>query len=612
MGCFTKTGFSRWMVFVVLCIPPVALMANDRPMFGDISDGSAARKIHRINIFTEEGDIIKAGDNLPLPFSTKQTCGRCHNYEKIARGWHFNALNPDVPPGRNAEPWIIADPAAATQIPVSYRNVRGLYHPDSLGISRWEYVLMFGRHLSGGIGEDMEAQPDFDARWMESGELDINCLACHNAGSTHHQGQYAAQIKKQNFRWATASTCGFATVSGSAKDMPDMYDYLMPTAPEDPKLVQPAISYDKTRFGDRDRIFFDITKNVSSDRCYFCHSTTIAGDHSRQDEDVHITAGLNCADCHRHGFDHNIVRGYEGQDGLSDDVDATTLTCRGCHLGDKDADIPTAGRLGSPVPKHKGLPEIHLEKLTCTACHSGPWPAEPIRIKTSRAHKLGTRGVNRSPDALPHITRTVFAKDSDGRVAPHNILWPAFWATLKDQKIAPIALDIVKSVTTRVIKAGRSGDWPEMTTEQIKEILLELTPKVSQTGKAVYIAGGKLYQLSDSGELATSDHEAADPYLWPVAHNVRPAAQSLGIRGCEDCHSEDSPFLFGTVPIDSPVSGETATLNMQHFHSADLQTYKPVASFFKWLTIIVMSLLVLHICGDLLRRILRKNTNPAD
>jgi hypothetical protein len=51
-----------------------------------------------------------------------------------------------------------------------------------------------------------------------------------------------------------------------------------------------------------------------------------------------------------------------------------------------------------------------------------------------------------------------------------------------------------------------------------------------------------------------------------VAHDVRPAAQSLGVRGCGDCHDTDAPFYFGEVAIDSPLeSARSSTVQMIDF-----------------------------------------------
>jgi hypothetical protein len=39
----------------------------------------------------EEGNVINpaAEENADKPYSPKQTCGQCHEYEKITKGYHF-------------------------------------------------------------------------------------------------------------------------------------------------------------------------------------------------------------------------------------------------------------------------------------------------------------------------------------------------------------------------------------------------------------------------------------------------------------------------------------------------------------------------------------------
>ena len=70
---------------------------------------------------------------------------------------------------------------------------------------------------------------------------------------------------------------------------------------------------------------------------------------------------------------------------------------------------------------------------------------------------------------------------------------------------------------------------------------------------------------------ACNTHPAAKPYLWPIAHGVRPAAQSLGVRYCTDCHDADEGFMFGDVAIDSPVSTDErdAAKKMTDFQDVD-------------------------------------------
>ncbi|UCG57452.1 MAG: hypothetical protein JSU70_21615, partial [Phycisphaerales bacterium] len=412
---------------------------------------------------------------------------------------------------------------------------------------------------------------------LVSGKLEINCLMCHNADPAYDLAEYASQIGSQNFRWAATAACGFASVSGSAKKMEDTFEYTMPEEVDDPELMPhvPTVKYGENAFNEKNAVFLDITREVPDERCYFCHSSINVTEHGSEkwmaDEDVHLMAGMSCVDCHREGLEHNTIRGYEGE-GTANKL-AVSTSCKGCHLSDKSFAEPEAGRLGAPVPTHPGIPPVHFERLTCTACHSGPWPAQRThRSKTSRAHALGAHGVNKSADALPHILFPVLAKQQDGRIAPHRTIWPAYWGIVKDQGAAPVDLDLVKRAVGAAlasVELSPSGDWPALTSEHITDGLKALQKAVE--GNAVYIAGGTLYRLNDAGALSEeADHPAAAPYMWPIAHNVRPAAQSLGVRNCQDCHAADAPFFFGEVAIDSPLgSGEDDGLEMVEFQDID-------------------------------------------
>jgi hypothetical protein len=569
----------------VLC-RSVAAETEDK-LLGDESDGSRAYPIHLIPLFPENEDGEKGEKITPendplLPFSTRQTCGDCHSYGVIRKGWHFNSADPNVLPGRVGQPWIFVDARTGTQIPLSYRPWpwAGTYKPEQIGLTAREFTRYFGRHTpGGGAGEIASEDPDEIMREFITGKLEINCLSCHNTDPAQNQGEYHPQVVRENFRWAAAATCGFATVTGSARDMPDTYDPFMPEALEDDKKIPPTIKYHKNVFDDENQVFFDIVREVPNNRCYFCHSNLYINKEDTEkwnsDEDVHLKAGLKCVDCHRNGTDHKIIRGYPGEEAISENPLVTVSSCESCHLGNKNSSSPQAGRLGAPVPVHKGIPAIHFEKLSCTACHSGPWPKkETILTKTSRAHRLGTVGVNKSHEALPHIIAPVFAKQSGigsayvgklvmmkaGKIAPHKMIWPAYWGILEDDKVRPIDIETVRQTVGEVfadVELSASGDWPDLRVEEhIVKALNELQDVVE--GQPVYISGGKLYRLEadSTTELTITEHHAARPYLWPIAHDVRPAAQSLGVRYCTDCHATDAPFFFGNVAVDSPVATE--------------------------------------------------------
>jgi hypothetical protein len=558
----------------------VAAAETEQEFLGDESDGSRATPIHLIPLYAEnedgeKGDKIQPDTEFPMWFSMRYTCIECHNYDLVKKGWHFNAVDGNVPAGRPGQPWILVDSKLCIQIPLSYRDWPGTYRPEQIGLTEFKFTKTFGRHTPGGGPGEIDATDIDDiGKQLVSGKLEINCLACHNA----HYGQdmggergYSLQVTRGNFRWAATASCEFASVTGSADQLLATYDPFMP----DPSVKDaPTVTYRKEAFNENNEVLFQIVREIPNERCYYCHSnldqdkTDEKMEKWTQDEDVHLTAGLKCVDCHRNGIDHNITRGYAEESSVSDNPLAATSSCEGCHLQESE-DEPGAGRLGAPIPTHPGIPTIHFDRLTCTACHSGPWPGDKtILTKTSRAHKLGAQNVNKAPESLPHILSPVLAKlqaidvgpdtiNSD-KIAPHKLLWPVFWGTIKDDIVEPIEIGVVENVIGNVfadLELSFSGDWPQLSKEQIAEALKALNATVGT--KSVYVSGGNLYSLDETGAIKEQEnHPAAQPYLWPIAHNVRPAAQSLGVRYCTDCHTADAPFFFGDVTIDSSVTAE--------------------------------------------------------
>lgn len=566
--------------FLCLLVLGLSAAGAEPKLLGDESDGGMSPPPHLIPLFAEnevgeKGEQITPGMEFPLPFSTRFSCSDCHNYNLVKKGWHFNAVDSNVPAGRPGEPWVYYDPGLCLQIPLSYRGWSGTFRPEQIGLSEFKFTRIFGRHFpGGGPGEVDATNVDDIGRQLVSGKLEINCLACHNG----HYGQdmgglsgYAVQVSRENFRWAAAASSEFASVTGSAAQMLMTYDPFMPDPDE---KNAPTVTYHKEAFNDNNEVLLDIVRQVPDERCYYCHSDLYHSPDEKtekwtQDEDIHLTAGLKCVDCHRGGIDHNIIRGYDREADISDNPLAATSSCEGCHLP-QDGQEPVAGRLGAPVPKHPGIPTVHFDRLTCTACHSGPWPDEQaVLTKTSRANRLGTPNVNKAMEGLPHILSPVFASQGqngagyerelmateNGKIAPYKVLWPAYWGILEQEEVRPIELSVVEKVIGGVfadIELAPSGDWPQVTKEMIAEAIKALSTSVA--GKAVYIGGGKLYSLDDSGQLLEQDnHPAAKPYLWPLAHNVRPAAQALGVRYCTDCHATNAPFFFGDIKMDSPV-----------------------------------------------------------
>lgn len=597
-----------YLLFLLLLAPRIVFTQNDTdaPKLGDVSDGNRSVPVHLIDLYDADTMLVRPGDQPMLPFSTKVTCGKCHNYAKVSAGWHFNAADSNVAHGRRGQPWILVDQKTGTQLPLSSRDWPGTFKPEHVGLDPWNFAQTFGRHLPGGGWGEQSKRDSPELFWRReiSGEFEINCLSCHDIEAGHDQAEYANQMRRQNFRWAAAATSGFASVRGAAKDVPDNYDIYSGLPLNDPKLTSPSITYDLSRFNAQGKVLFDIKRRIPNERCYFCHSTKTA--HTERweaEEDIHLTSGMLCVDCHRNGLDHNMTRSYPGEPQAKNNLIAASFSCEGCHLPNDAHEVPVAGRAGAPIPKHAGIPTLHFERMTCTACHSGPWPtAQTQAVKTSLAHALGTHTVNRSESALPHIAAPVFVREDNGKIAPHKMFWPAFWARVEGDAVAPIAPAEVAALADTLfygVDSTRAGDWFTFEESQIAEMLRRFAAADSSKQTAAYIAGGKLYRFNRAGKLTQEKHAAAAPYSWAMGHDVRPASQSLGIRGCGDCHSFNAPVYFSQLKVDSPMAADRESTYKTMTDFADLSGF--YARFFaltfllrpllKWLMIFVSVIL---------------------
>jgi hypothetical protein len=61
---------------------------------------------------TDDGKVINplTGENADQPYSSRQTCGACHDYDQITKGYHFqqgwDRIKDDFNPKK---PWLLSD-----------------------------------------------------------------------------------------------------------------------------------------------------------------------------------------------------------------------------------------------------------------------------------------------------------------------------------------------------------------------------------------------------------------------------------------------------------------------------------------------------------------------
>ena len=563
--------------------------------------------VHRITLYDAHGIAIAPDDMPAEPYSPSRTCGKCHPVARIARGWHFNASDPDVLPGRRGAPWILHDPRTDTAIPISARGWPGTFKPGSIGLTNWAFAKRFGGHspgVSSGDGRG-DGQSGGSPRWRISGDLETDCMICHSADMQHDPAEASRQIERENFRWSPTAALGLAVIRGQAKSMPDDWDPLLPPSPDFPERNPPKVIYNRAAFDADDRVRFHVTRRPPSARCAFCHSVRDVDREAQgrwtASEDVHLRAGMVCTDCHRNDVGHQIVRGYDGEATERGQPAVAIYSCEGCHMG--VADAPDAGdrlggRYGAPKPAHRGMPPIHFERLTCPACHSGPWPeALPRRVQTAMTHDLGIPDKHRSDDDPPEIVEPIFAADESGRIAPHRMFWPAYYAWMEGDEVLPLPLDVVERTAKQAMPKSLPADEvasPPLAESQIVAMLVKFAERLAERpGEPVRVADGYVYRIATGGDgvavlrVERIEHAAADPYLWPLGHQVRPASQSLGVRGCDDCHAPDAPFFYGSVSLagrDHPIK---EMFELQDVDERLVRTWATSFRFrpaFKWFT----------------------------
>ncbi len=534
--------------------------------------GSRSTFVHRLALRDADGREIDPSAADAPPYSPRETCKTCHDVGAIAHGWHTDAMSAESN-GRPGEPWIWTDPRTGTALPVSYRGWPGTWRPDAIGMDPARFVKEFGRHLPGGVGD-----------------LEIDCIACHDAGHAWSHDAWADEIAAGRLAGAPGVALG---------------------------LRKPGGGYDARRFDASGKVFFDVLRTPTNDACYRCHSTERVGDgappHWLTDEDVHLRAGMRCADCHRNGLEHHTVRGYEGES-RGDGTPIASLTCRGCHLDATNGDgeiVSRGGRLGAPRPAHRGLPPIHLAKLTCTACHSGPRPdGEARTVQTAMAHGLGLPSQTRSAGDLPGIVEPVFARQGDSPIGVFRYAWPSFWGWQTGAAIEPMSPDDAFATVRRAFRVRKDLRAEVTDVAKFRDDLataLAAFAKTRTDAKPVFVSGGKAYRLDVGGAIETFDDLAAAPVAWPLAHDVRPARASLGVRGCVECHADGSPMLHGTVTARGPMPvAEPPTTDMIERTGLDRtlvagweQAFRGRDAF-KWVGLGAVSLIALVLLANLL------------
>jgi len=193
-----------------------------------------------------------------------------------------------------------------------------------------------------------------------------------------------------------------------------------------------------------------------------------------------------------------------------------------------DKTVPLIPAFNQEQPEAAADGETRIQKVLETLKKTEAAPGQPVCIYKNVLYRIVETYVDKSeakgePEAEPRL----------------------FW--LKDGKTLPIVPDFERQTIEAL--TGGEETLTETQVEIVLKALLEKNKeaKPKEANKFIYLSGGKLFRLNDRNKLEVKNDEAADPVAWPLAHQVRPARQSLGINGCKDCHRASSSFFFGKV-----------------------------------------------------------------
>ena len=346
-----------------LACPPFHLRDKD----GKIIDPTKIEPL-----LDEEGKPLppEFWEGIPRAVSTKQTCGACHDYNTITRGYHFRMgheeLDEEAPGGEGVSP--NRGPGVFGKWQLLYQRELAPKHfddPDDVDMTPWEWVLTCGIcHPGGGPAEydrgfrrydEMLAwdrgitlfgdSDYYDSGWDKTGVIEADCFICHL--ENYEYSLRVQQIKKLNYEFAATAAAGFGYVWGAVREG-----------------QQPKVYYKKDLFRADGAVHLHI-RRPSDRQCMACHDISSAQKrgsswHSHYMQDVHTAQGLLCRDCHPGDIRHNFAKGGSSSQTVRDDLDHTSLSCKECH---------ERKEFGAPDYEHAGLPPIHLERISCEACH---------------------------------------------------------------------------------------------------------------------------------------------------------------------------------------------------------------------------------------------------
>jgi len=594
---------------------------------------------------TDTGAVINpmTGENADQPFSTRQTCGACHDVDTISKGYHFMMDWDKASDTRFAgtdTPWLVSTGLTGNLITYGFFQLakKQNTHPDQIDMSAFDFVARVPEskdgyqkpgcaacHAGGGLLEfDRDGQrydrrlaenPDladtldgdyYQSRWDETGVIEPDCFFCH--GSRYHIQKRITQIKYLNFKWAGVAAAGIGQVHGRVNEG-----------------EVPTVVYNKRLFNEDGTFYLpDMVFQPEATNCLICHESIELGKRGNSwadplNPDVHHLAGLTCIDCHTGDITHNFAKGNAMDNQVAPELDNSMRSCRDCH---------TQGYMGATRMRHDTIRQDHLDKLSCEACHI------PVLHRTAggamflNTGRFGKYGQGDTSRFGTHKTwkpaYIIRLKDRDGipRITPVNPMRNTLFTNRDDDGIYyPLFLSEVETAykQCREQMSEREIPYDFHRKEDMVLMLRTLTRTLSDnrrfsTVTPVFHTGGKLYTLAggskpqpakttntgtiaDPGTARNTGEQASHAELeirkdttwvsripfYSISHNVAPADKALGSGGCTDCHANDAHMFSGRVVMDYfGDNGRPVTISMARFMGlpGSVKTFNTLFSMF--------------------------------
>jgi len=539
---------------------------------------------------SHEKIVLRGIDGSPLtleskiPYSPKKTCGACHDYDLITKGYHFQQGRTDgtgkIIESDTYDPkyhWNLSSGLFGKYSPVSTdlsqltrkvnRNFSemdkssfyfvqncGACHPgggwgefDRKGNLYYnEETKKFGYELSGndpmfdGDYTSFSAGNEkYGASWDRSGVSEADCLICHLKG--YQWKERGTALRGRYFKYGPSVGAGWATVKLSQDEAGNLKADLV------------NIDYTQKEVADFENLHLQIVRRPSDKNCWSCHA--LYGERKKGydwslETDIHKAKGMDCLSCHPGDKEHNFAKGNSLQQTVRDDLDNTMNSCEDCHYKRKNRRAPRYRHPFSPR---------HMRRIACQTCHL-PYrsvQAELVYDQTSGDTQIHDTSKFQSFASLRPEVWYPALREVGGKIIPVKSAVAIYWGDLdeKTNVVRPIPLWKIRELKKPPLKDDDGDGIPEVNSfEEIRSFLVALKGK-DRFGNPladlpVLIKGGFLYRLDKKGGVEKIPHDQAKAIDFSLNHNVRSGSLALGAKGCRDCHIRNSPFFLRKILVD--------------------------------------------------------------